>query len=468
MLQQKIKPADAQLPIGGLKLHQNRSLAPFQLGHPPRMIHTNIQRKILDEAGFAVLRNLPSDKLRPSLTQEKNIFLHGLLETFDDILENITDASNVPHGSRWLVEMIAHLVHIPPIHAGLAVAGLLHARIEPQRRVDSQPNHPFNWKIMNDCYPLLFTPVYKDYLWGGTRIPETYNRDIPDGIYAESWEIADHDDGMSVVSNGPMTGKTLREILQSRSREILGSKLKGTRFPLLIKLIDAKKKLSVQVHPNDKTAARFGGDAKTEMWYLLGDNKAQVFCELKDGITKERFIQAVENGTSGSTIQPVPVEKGSAVFVRGGRVHAIDEGCLILEIQQNSNTTYRICDWGRVGPDGKPRELHIQKALDVIEWDDHENPIITPSVRIDTDTFQCTEILKCEYFRLEKLRFSAPIEVPMSGETFHALFVAEGTAVIRWGTKNLSAPAGTSILVPAALPAYTLDGTATVLRTTIP
>lgn len=315
---------------------------------------------------------------------------------------------------------------------------------------------------------MTFKPVYKDYPWGGSRIPETYNRNEPEGIYAESWEISDHDDGMSIVANGPLKGKTIREILQETPQAIMGSKVAGTKFPLLIKLIDSKQKLSVQVHPNDETAAKFGGEAKTEMWYLLGNNDARIYCGFKDGVTKERFLQAVEDGTSGDTMRPVPVNKDAAVFVRGGSVHAIDENCLILEIQQNSNTTYRIYDWGRMGNDGKPRPLHIDQAINVINWNDHESPLVEPRVLVDTDTLLCMEVLKCEYFYLEKLTFSAPLEVPMTGKSFHALFVAEGDAVIRWEEESLSAPAGTSILVPAALPTYTLDGDATVLRTTIP
>ena len=322
--------------------------------------------------------------------------------------------------------------------------------------------------MKTNLYPLTFKPVYKDYPWGGSRIPEVFNRDVPEGIYAESWEITDHDDGMSIVANGPLTGKTLREILQQNPKEIIGSEVVGTKFPLLIKLIDARQKLSVQVHPNDETAATFGGEAKTEMWYLLGDNPSQVYCGLNEGVTKESFLQAVVDDTSGETMRPVPVQKGSAVFVRGGSVHAIDEGCLMLEIQQNSNTTYRIYDWGRMGNDGTPRPLHIEQAINVINWDDHDSSLVEPKGLVDTDNFQCLEVLKCEYFQVEKLVLSAPLEVPMSGKTFHALFVAEGETIISWGEESLTAPAGTSILVPAILPVYTLAGSATVLRTTIP
>jgi mannose-6-phosphate isomerase len=322
--------------------------------------------------------------------------------------------------------------------------------------------------MKNALYPLTFHPVYKDYLWGGSRIPKIYHRNEPDGIYAESWEISDHVDGMSVVANGPLAGKTIREVLRADPQGIMGSKVAGSKFPLLIKLIDAKDKLSVQVHPNDSTAAEFGGEAKAEMWYILGDNPSQIYCGLNEGVTKESFLQAIADGTSAETIRAVAVEKDCAIFVPGGCVHAIGAGSLILEIQQNSNTTYRIYDWDRMGSAGKPRELHVDQALNVINWDDHATPLVEAKPLVDSDTFQCWEVLACEYFKLEKLTFSAPLEVSLEGETFHALFVAEGETTVSWGDESLKAPAGTSVLIPAALPAYTLEGSATVLRTTIP
>ena len=322
--------------------------------------------------------------------------------------------------------------------------------------------------MKTNLYPLTFKPVYKDYPWGGSRIPETFNRDVPEGIYAESWEISDRNDGMSIVSNGPLAEKTLQEVLSDNAEAILGSHVEGKSFPLLIKLIDAKQKLSVQVHPNDETAAEFGGEAKTEMWYMLGDNEAGVYCGLKDGVTKESFIQAVEEGTSGDTMTFVPVSKEDTIFVPGGRIHAIAENSLLLEVQQNSNTTYRLYDWDRMGNDGKPRELHIEQALNVISWDDSENPLVAPEMLVHTDTFKCWKVLECEYFRLEKLTFTAPLEVPLDGTTFHALFVSEGTASVSWGEETLVLPAGTSVLIPAGLGAYTLSGNATVLRTSIP
>ena len=144
----------------------------------------------------------------------------------------------------------------------------------------------------------MFQPVYKNYPWGGNRIPETYHRNLPSGTYAESWEITDHSDGMSIIENGTYTGESFRSLLQRAPKMIIGNKTKDDAFPLLIKLIDASKKLSVQVHPNDQTAAQYGGEPKTEMWYLLGDNPSIVYCGLQPNTTQEQFLDAVENNTS--------------------------------------------------------------------------------------------------------------------------------------------------------------------------
>lgn len=315
---------------------------------------------------------------------------------------------------------------------------------------------------------MTFVPVYKDYPWGGSRIPETYHRNVSGEVFAESWEISDHDDGMSIVSSGPLAGKTFRELLQKNPQNILGTKVHGSKFPLLIKLIDAKKKLSVQVHPNNATAAEFGGEAKTEMWYMLGDNPAQVYYGLNSQVTRESFIQSIKDKTTAQTMHAIPVEKGNCIFVPGGKVHAIDADCLMLEVQQNSNTTYRIYDWDRMGNDGKPRDLHIDQAINAINWDDHTDPLIKPKTLTDTDQLKHDELMQCEYFKLEKLAFKGSIKTHMDGTTFHALFITDGTAEISWDNQTLNVDSGTSVLIPAALPNYTLNGNATVLRTTIP
>ncbi len=321
--------------------------------------------------------------------------------------------------------------------------------------------------MKNGPYPMKFTPIYKNYPWGGSRIPETYHRDLPAGTYAESWEITDRDDGMSVVINGPLENQTLREVLTANPSETLGSRVEGSAFPLLIKLIDAKQKLSVQVHPDDIGAMEYGGEAKSEAWYFLGDNPGSIYCGLKEGIAKADFLQAIKNGTTGETLRRLPIKNGDVVFVRGGSVHAIDAGCLILEVQQNSNTTYRIHDWGRMGNNGNPRELHIEQSIKAINWNPCENPLAEPKQISDSEGFQRWELLRCEYFSLEKLLLSAPRKIPMTGETFHALFCAEGETILSWEGGRETLKAGESILVPAALPSYILDGNSTLLRISV-
>ena len=182
--------------------------------------------------------------------------------------------------------------------------------------------------MSDKLYPLLFEPVYKDYLWGGDKILKTYNREAPPGIYAESWELSDRDDGMSVVANGPWKGKTLHELVDDLGPDLLGTgaSVAGAKtFPLLIKLIDSHKRLSVQVHPDDDTADRCGGEAKTEMWYILdAEPGAGVFAGLQPGVDEEAFQEALDEERFKEVLTSVPVRKGEAVFMPGGRVHAID------------------------------------------------------------------------------------------------------------------------------------------------
>jgi mannose-6-phosphate isomerase len=316
---------------------------------------------------------------------------------------------------------------------------------------------------MEKLYPLRFEPVYKSYIWGGSRIPKLFNRDEPDGIYAESWEISTHPDGTTQIANGPLAGETLCNLLPGHKTALLGTNVKGDDFPLLIKLIDARDTLSVQVHPNNGNAAAVDGQPKTEMWYFLdGDGSAQVYCGLQPGIGKDAFLQALENKTFADILQTVPARKGEAVFVPGGRVHAIDKGCLILEIQQNSNTTYRIYDWDRVDASGKGRELHIDKALQVIDWENNGDP----RCRVNGTTIE-----RCEYFRLDRFELTDKQIFPNIGKSFQALFIAEGSGAISWNGGEEQLLPGQSWLVPAALDGFSIRpaaGTLTLLAVTIP
>ncbi len=313
-----------------------------------------------------------------------------------------------------------------------------------------------------NLYPLRFKPVYKDYLWGGDNIPRRYGRDVPPGIYAESWEISTHPDGMSCVANGELSGRSLQDVVHLWGAHLLGQDIEGERFPLLIKLIDARRRLSVQVHPNDGNAGLTGGEPKTEMWYVLdAEPGAKVYAGLHKGANPEQFSRAIEKEQLESLLQEIAVKKGDAVFIPGGRVHAIAEGCLLLEVQQNSNTTYRIYDWGRKGPDGKPRELHVEKALQVIDWADKGDPRISPREMMVVGGTRLQEILWSRYFCMQQMELDAETEVETDGGSFTALFFAEGTCSLQWAGGCEQCHAGDSVLIPASLRNYELRPTST-------
>lgn len=319
---------------------------------------------------------------------------------------------------------------------------------------------------MLPLYPLKFEPVYKDYPWGNTLLPSRFGREALEGVYAESWEISTHRDGESRIVNGALSGRMLGDVLKESGPRILGSAVEGDDFPLLIKLIDAARPLSVQVHPNNANAASVQGDPKTEMWYFLNEKPSRIYCGLKPGTTPDDFMAAMEHETFEDVLRVVPAEKGGAAFVPGGRVHAIDAGCLILEIQQKSNTTYRVYDWGRMGNDGKPRELQVEKALQVINFDTAEDPVCHPVETAPGIRMICA----CDYFVLEELAVDGEKLQRADGHSFHALFSADGAFDLVYGALAEPVAKGTSVLIPAELGPYTIRSQTpvTVLKTSVP
>ncbi|HRV31634.1 MAG TPA: class I mannose-6-phosphate isomerase, partial [Kiritimatiellia bacterium] len=196
--------------------------------------------------------------------------------------------------------------------------------------------------------PILLQPVYKEYIWGGDRLIHDFRRRLNPGIYAESWEIADHPDGRTRIINGPDAGATLSEAIARRGPALLGTRCATPNFPLLVKLIDARETLSVQVHPDDAAAARHGGEAKSEMWYVLAATPdAHIYSGFKPGVTPRDFEKARQTGAIPALLQRYPARPGMIFNTPGGRVHAIGAGCLLLEVQQDANTTYRLYDWDR-------------------------------------------------------------------------------------------------------------------------
>ncbi len=320
-------------------------------------------------------------------------------------------------------------------------------------------------------YPLLIKPVYKDYIWGGSRIIETYHRPMPPGIYAESWEISDREDGMSLISNGLYKGKSLHELVVSFKDELMGRKLTG--FPLLIKIIDAKQNLSVQVHPDDEKAKLLGSEAKTEMWVVLdAEPNAAVYVGCKPEITPLEFKHAIGNNTVEKVINKIEVQVGDVIYIPGGMIHAIGSGCLLYEVQQNSNTTYRIYDWNRVGKDGRPRPLHLKEAFEVIKWESDKDKLFKKGKTIEeNDNGLRILMLNCPYFNIERLEIRGLWLIKKNTKDPIIFFIQEGEVEITVDEGREVVYKGMSCLIPAACHSIRLNPKTervTILKTCIP
>ncbi|MCX7819291.1 MAG: class I mannose-6-phosphate isomerase [Kiritimatiellae bacterium] len=309
------------------------------------------------------------------------------------------------------------------------------------------------------CEPLRFQPVYQSYIWGGDRIAHKYGRDLPPGIYAESWEVSDRSEGMSVVAAGPLAGRTLRELMEADPIAMIGREAPGARFPLLVKLIDARERLSVQVHPDDATAARWGGEPKTEAWYVLeAAPGAVLYAGLRPGTDRAALEEAVRTGRIEDLLNVVPVRAGDALFIPAGRVHALGAGILLLEVQQNSNTTYRLYDWGRVGHDGRPRETHVAQAIRAIRWHDTAGPLCAGVPIGGPPGWQGVRLVACPYFRMERWRITAPAPEPAEPmRSARVLFVEAGAVELAGSFGSVSVTAGGTVLCPAALEGLTIE-----------
>lgn len=306
-------------------------------------------------------------------------------------------------------------------------------------------------------YPLLLTPVYKDYIWGGSRIAEHYRRTGTPAVCAESWEVADRPEGMSVVQNGPLAGTALHALVTECGADLVGTKASSPRFPLLIKLIDARAPLSLQVHPDDASASRCGGDAKTECWHVLdADPEACVFAGLRDPTTPDELLEAIRNGEAEALLARLPARPDTTIYIPGGRLHAIGAGCLLLEVQQNSNTTYRVYDWGRVDTDGRPRELHVAQALEVIDFADTGAAFSDPRPFSDGGGNTWYELVTSRYFRLHKVRLTAPEHVLHTRDSFTVVSLVSGAVTITVNGMEIALTPGTSCLVPACVASYDL------------
>lgn len=311
--------------------------------------------------------------------------------------------------------------------------------------------------------PMLLNAPLKDYLWGGTRLKEEYGKETDLDKVAESWELSCHEAGQSVIASGSNKGKTLSQWLEEQGKSVLGRKAEAfDYFPLLIKLIDAKGDLSVQVHPDNEYALRVEGEyGKTEMWYIVDcEPGASLLYGFKEKISQEEFQRRIEDNTLLEVCNKVPVHKGDVFFIDAGTLHAIGSGILICEIQQNSNTTYRIYDYGRVGADGKPRELHVEKALEVTKL---EPPTRGTKPLAEVDIFPDMDVLllaDCEYFKVYHASLHGESFLHAGEDSFQSLTVLEGAMKLSWGSESITLSKGNTVFVPAGLGSYQLSGQA--------
>lgn len=308
--------------------------------------------------------------------------------------------------------------------------------------------------------PLTFKPLYMERVWGGRELERVYGRKLPDPQlpFGESWEIVDREKEQSVVDLGPHAGTTLHDLWSTRREEIFGTGYENhERFPILIKVLDARDDLSIQVHPPVHLASQLGGEPKTEMWFIADcDPGAKLYVGLKHGVSRADFENAIENGTVEQCVHAVSPKAGDSIFIASGRLHAIGAGFLIHEIQQNSDTTYRVFDWNRMGLDGKPRELHVEESMASIDFDDFEPGMDTPDGE---------NLATCAYFKTDKKSLGAGETLTNPGDAFSIVSVVEGS--LR-SAEGRSFEKGQFLLLPKGASPVSAAEDSVVLQVTLP
>jgi len=315
-----------------------------------------------------------------------------------------------------------------------------------------------------NIYPLQFAPILKERIWGGTKLQSVLNKPIISDRTGESWEISTVEGDVSVVSNGILAGKSLNELIDSNPEAILGTdvyKRFGKQFPLLFKYLDAREDLSIQVHPNDELAKkRHNSFGKTEMWYVLqADENARIIVGFKENSNAQEYLENLKNKTLLSILDDVKVERGDVFFLETGTVHAIGAGLVIAEIQQTSDITYRLYDFDRVDSQGNSRELHVDLALEAINY----NKIDTKK-RYNKTLNQSNPIVDCPYFTTNFLPLGGKIEVNKTGKTFTVYMCVEGNFEIEYNNIKFQYKKGDTVLIPADLKAFILNGKASILE----
>jgi mannose-6-phosphate isomerase len=298
---------------------------------------------------------------------------------------------------------------------------------------------------------LTFEPILKERIWGGSNLAKTYAKKLPPGVpIGESWEISDRPGDESVVAAGPWKGRTLHQLMEDYPVELLGrQKTMPKRFPILVKIIDAREKLSLQVHPPAQRAVELGGEPKTEMWYIAqAEPGAELYVGLKKGVTRADFETSLAQGTVAERFHRIPVKTGDAMFLPSGRVHALGAGIMIFEIQQNSDTTYRVFDWNRLDATGRPRQLHREQSLSSIDFNDFE-PSLLPDVTAPGHPGTIRPLVKDKLFHVNLRRLKPRDALALWGGRMYLLGVVEGSlGVMERGASTTLTP-GEFCLVPA-------------------
>ena len=306
----------------------------------------------------------------------------------------------------------------------------------------------------SELYPLRFEPVFRQYIWGGRRLETVLGKPIGQGHdYAESWEVVDHGDDQSVVAFGPLAGMTLKQIVKQCGQELLGLHAPLSQFPLLFKLLDCNRNLSVQVHPNDEQGARLDPPdlGKTEAWVILDARpRSIIYAGLKPGVDQSTLAAAIDQGQTESCLHQIEPQAGDCVFIPAGTVHALGEGLLVAEIQQASDTTFRLFDWNRVGADGQPRPLHIGPSLAVIDYERGPVDLQRPhTIEAASDAMFRQRLVECDKFVLDRCKLAG--EAAIGGDDrFHIVCVLSGEVTIANDPAGKSMTIGQTALLPAS------------------
>jgi mannose-6-phosphate isomerase len=330
--------------------------------------------------------------------------------------------------------------------------------------MNKRTNEEKTGKLNLPVEPLFFRPIYKETIWGGDALRTRFGRPLETGrSIGESWEVVSLGAEQSVVAQGLLAGTTLGSLIAEAPGALLGNNITSGNFPLLFKIIDARERLSVQVHPDDAQAQEHGwGEfGKTECWYVIdAKENARIVAGFREEVTLERIGRAIETESLDLLLNVIPIKRGDVLFIPAGTVHAIMEGTLLYEVQETSDTTLRLYDWGRAGADGKPRPLHVREALSVLDTRAHDHGPITPVV-IDEGGCVHSYCAACRYFALERYGFIKEKEVALPAkQSFRVVMVLHGTVRLSYAAGSVELSAGTTVVLPAILRDVRASGSA--------